>query len=663
MDDLGISLRPRAILLAALLAATLTPPALGVEDVGSGELLWRSPDGLVPLPVLDLRVELEVTGVMVRGRLTQLFQNPTGEVIETVYAFPLPENAAVHQFEFRIGERRIVSVIQEREEARRTYTRARQEGKKAALLEQQRPNLFTTSVANIGPGEKIHVQLEYLQELEYDDGTFGIVFPLAFTPRFFPDGAHGEERLLADEMSGGASRRVTAGGVPLAEVIVRLRPGLPLEEVVSPSHDVGSWWEGETLVVEPRTVRVPADRDFTLRWRPILGREPQAAALVEERDDGRYLFLMLLPGQEERGTDTGILTETLFIVDVSGSMQGPSIRQARAALLAALERLHPDDTFNLLAFDDDLDEFGLEFMFAREENLVAAREWIRALRADGGTRIAPALRRGVELMKAGRTERHQRIIFLTDGAVGNEDEILRSVLRRLGDIRLHTLGIGSAPNRYLMARMARYGRGLSGFIQSTTGAGNEINVFLERLRRPVLTDLRLEWVELEPLEVYPERLPDLHAGEALYVSARLPSGVEPGEIRLHGLLGEQTRVWPVSLDETALEGSGVAVRWARARVGELMETVHRGGGVELVRPRVIEVSKRFHIVTAFTSLVAVEEFSSVTGEARTVLASGRLPRGGTDGPLILLVGILLTSAGAVSLGVALRPVPARRRTR
>ena len=598
--------------------------------------------------MLDLQISLEVTGMMVHGTVTQTFRNPTAEEIEAIYVFPLPEDAAVHYMEMRIGERRIVSAIQEREEARKTYVQAREEGHKAALLEQKRPNLFTASAANINPGESIDITLEYVQELAYADGEFQLVFPLTFTPRY------GAPCPQPDPASPIAAR------VPRAQLEARILLGFPLDEMDSPSHAVQTWWEGETLVVQPADGSVVADRDFVLRWRPQLGLEPRWAVHHESRDDGDYVLLMLLPPLEDLEDSSGLVTETLFIVDVSGSMKGPSIRQARQALLAALDRLRPGDSFNLLAFNDQMAEFAPEFLPATEEALADARRWVNVLGAGGGTKIFPALRRGVDLTRAGEAHGVRRILFLTDGAVQNEEQMLRSILEDLGAVRLHALGIGSAPNRYLMQHMADYGRGLCDFISDVSEAEDRMDAFFARLHRPVMTDLKLEWEGAEPSAIYPSRLPDLHAGEPLFVSARLRPGTSGGRVSLHGIVQDGPEIYHGTLEGNAPDESGVAIRWGRAQVASLMQDLHAGGDAETIRKEVIAVSRTFQIVTRYTSLVAVEEFPTAVNQARQVSVpnGGSLPHGGTAEPLILALAMLLTIAGGTLFLLARRREPA-----
>jgi Ca-activated chloride channel family protein len=641
-------------------AATRTAGApagqpLELDDVGGGELLWKSPRGLVPLPITGLEVELSVTGVMVHGKLTQRFHNPAAEVIEALYVFPLPERAAVHHMEMRIGDRSIVSVVQEKEEARRTYEKARATGRRTALVDQRRPNLFTTSVANLNPGETVSIVLEYIEQARYDDGSFSLRFPLTFTPRFMPGlaaQANPGEPHAGEEPPGRPAPELAApfvppgdAAAPRASVAVRLRPGFALEQAVSRSHDLLFRNDGESLEITTRPAQIVADRDFLLSWRPALGEEPRGAAFIEELPEGRFALLMLIPPIPGSEAGLGLPTETLFVIDVSGSMQGPSIVQARRALLASLDRLRPEDRFNILKFNDDSVSFRETFQQAEAEPLDAARRWVRDLEAGGGTMIHPALMRGLSMMGDSRSSHAQRIVFLTDGAVGNEQQVLAAVVERLGETRLHTIGIGQAPNAYLMRRMARLGRGLCEFISDGNEAEGRVEAFFERLDRPVMTDLVLRREEIELEELYPRRLPDLYAGEPLLLSAKLQDGPMSGSLELGGQTRSGWITTSMPVDAEAPRGRGIALRWARAKVHSLMDSLHEGADPADVRAEVVDLGLSFHMVTAYTSLVAVDDRASALGRPRPLRMASVLPRGGSDGPLRLLAGWALVLIG------------------
>ncbi|UCF68002.1 MAG: hypothetical protein JSV80_01510, partial [Acidobacteriota bacterium] len=283
---------------------------ISLDRIGAGELLWQREDGYVPLPAARTEVSLAVTGIMLRGRVVQRFSNPTEQVIEALYVFPLPDRAAVHRMELIVGARRIRAVVKEKQQARQTYEQAREEGRKAALLDQRRANLFTIAAANINPGELVEVELEFVQEVDYTDGVFSLRFPLTSTPRYSdPQLASEATALSALEPVARAAaapplpeRPFVSADSPLApRVVLRasVDAGVPLEMLESHSHDVDLSWEAERWIAEPPSREIPADRDFVLGWRPQLGHAPQAAMHVEQREDGDYVLLMLVPPEPD----------------------------------------------------------------------------------------------------------------------------------------------------------------------------------------------------------------------------------------------------------------------------------------------------------------------------------------------------------------------------
>jgi Ca-activated chloride channel family protein len=292
-------------------------------------------------------------------------------------------------------------------------------------------------------------------------------------------------------------------------------------------------------------------------------------------------------------------------------------------------------------------------LFSGTEAIDAARSWIGSLQAGGGTMIYPALMRGLELMGESRGSHAQRIIFLTDGAVANEQQVLRALAEHLGQVRLHTIGIGNAPNSYLMRKMARFGHGLCAFISNPRSADNEVARFFERLDRPVMEGLELNLAEAGLVDVFPRVVPDLHSGEPLLLSARIDGAVTPGPLKLGGYTRDGWLSTEVALDAPVAQESGVALRWARAQIGSLMDTLLEGADAETVRAVVIELALEFNLVTRYTSLVAVEERPTAMGASRAMRTAAALPQGGTDNPLKLLLGALLSTLGLSAL-IAIR---------
>jgi Ca-activated chloride channel family protein len=612
--------------------ALAAPVAPDLDEVGSGEMLRPVEGGYEPLPLLDMDVELEITGTLVHGQVTQRFSNLTGDTIDALYVFPLPENAAVDAMEMRIGDRRIVAVVKEREEAKATYEAARREGKRASLVEQQRPNLFRTSVANVGPGEEVVVKLGYLEEVSWRDGEMGLAFPLTFTPRYNPGSGRepGESRVSLPK----ASLRVHVGG------------GSPVEGIRSPSHEIEIVSDPTGTRIVPRGKSVSADRDFLLTWGIRRTNVPTASAFVEDREDGRYALVLVAPPAQGSEAGLGWPTDTVFVVDVSGSMAGPSIEAAKHTVALALERLRPGDTFDVLAFDDGLYPFRGTLQPVAGSTLAEGRRFVDTLQARGGTEIVPALLRAMNELATTRGGRQQRVVLLTDGAVGNEEEAFREVSARLGGARLHVIGIGNAPNRYLMRKLAEIGGGSCEFVDERSDVATLLDAFFRRIDRPVLTDVTVDVEGGGLVERYPSRFPDLHAGDPVFLSLRLGSAGEATRLRLRGRTVEGTFEMQVPLRANEPVGSGVAARFGRKKIESLLDSLREGADSADVRAKVVEVAKEFHLVSPYTSLVAVEELR--TDGSR----DGALPQTGTNGPLVLVLGFVLLALGAAVYGLS-----------
>jgi len=662
---LGAIDRPRPQETGSDPARAIAPGApADPRSAGSGALFGRTPDGWTPLDLLATSIRARVAGAIARTTVTQSFRNDTAAVLEAVYVFPLPEGAAVHAMEMRVGERRIVSVVREREDARRTYEVARAEGRKAALVEEGRPNLFRTSLANLAPGETVDVELSYVHETARNGDTFSVTFPLAYVPRYGPAAFAAASATPGIASAVPAADRGPAGSppAPAASIEIRLDAGLPLESVDSPTHAWTTHWEGDDLVVLPGDGTVPADRDVVVRWSVAPAVGPRVAVHVEDRADGRYALVQVLPPDDLLGPDEGLPTETLFVVDVSGSMAGPSLAQAKAALHAAVGRLRDGDAFDVLAFSTSVRAMAGRFVAFDAASARRASGWIDALEADGGTDVLGALRAALD--HAGSAEdagRVRRIVFLTDGAIGAEQVVLREIVDRLDGIRLHAVGIGPAPNRWLMREMARRGRGLCTFVHDVARAGEVIDRFFGSLARPVLSSPAIAWVGAQPESALPAVLPDLHAGEALTVVARFPAGATPTALTLSGSDEAGAIAVDVPIPAARPEEAGVAFRWARARVDDLVDAVALGAAEDAVRPQVVEIALAHGLVTRYTSRVAVESFPTVSGDAVRVDVPGALapalPRGGTLRPLARVLGWTALLAGLAALGALRRGTP------
>jgi Ca-activated chloride channel homolog len=677
-------------LLMSLLAAGRAGAQPAARQFTEGTLLWRTAQQQTPTPapVLETDVKMRVTGMIVRATVHQAFTNPSGEWAEGLYVFPLPEDAAVDHLRMWVGDRVIEGVIREREVAKAEYAQARQQGQRASLVEQQRPNVFRTSVANIPPAASITIEIEYQQTARYDAGQFRLRFPMVVGPRYHPGGP--QAGVTADE-GADAERQARGPGdedveaSPIATPIpapspgpinpvrlsVELDPGIPLAAVESPYHAIRTTrTHGGRYEIALADEVVPADRDFELAWRPVTAAAPAAAFLVESGGDHVYALLMVMPPSPavER---LRVPREVTFILDQSGSMAGASIDQAKAALALALGRLTSNDAFNVIRFNDRTDSLFLGPQPATAANVGLAERYVTGIRATGGTEMQPALERALDgSQDPGRL---RQVIFLTDGGVSNEARLFEVIRERLGDRRLFTIGIGSAPNSHFMSEAARVGRGTFTYIGSPDEVQSKMLALFRKIEAPALADLELVLAGAADAEILPSPIPDLYVGEPIVVALR--ARTLPAHVVVRGRLGASAWQREVSV-HAAVEGAGLSVHWARKKIAALLDQRRTGRGDDDVRRAVIGIALAHHLVSAHTSLIAVDvtpvrpadaalsilplATSAPHGWDHAALAGAG--QGATDAPLHLALGMAaLLAAAAIALHLRGTPVVVVRR--
>lgn len=657
--------------LAAFIVASTARAADFVAPRG-GELRFKEANGeaLEPAPLVFTNVEIDVSGVVSRTRVTQRFVNPGNDWREGVYLFPLPEKSAVDHLDMTIGERRIVGEIRERKQARATYEQAKREGKKAALVEQERPNLFTTNVAPIGPGEEIVVAIEYQETLRYDHGAFSLRFPMGITPRYIPGapttpgdgGGWAEDTDVVPDAS-----RITppalhpaVGKINPIAITVRLDPGFRLARLASAYHPVDIEETADhryTVTLEDGPV--PADRDFALSWIPEVGTGPGAAVFIQKAQGRDYALALLIPNLPAQDAPRAP-REVTFVIDTSGSMEGTSIVQAKAALMLALDRLRSGDRFNVIEFNSHAHALFASPLPVDPSTLRQARTFVNTLRANGGTEMREALETAFAAPQAEGLVR--QVIFLTDGAVGNEDELFTLIRARLGERRLFTVGIGSAPNSHFMTKAAQFGRGTFTYIGDVREVQEKMGTLFRKLESPLLTDIAITWPG--KAEAWPKVVPDLYAGEPIVVTAALSAA--QGEVVLTGRAGNQPwrATLPLAANGTA---SGLGSLWARAKIDALMDEVVAGASADDVRNAVAAVALEHHLVSKYTSLVAVDVTPTAPpsaivqktglpvnlpqGQSHEAIFGG-LPQTATPATLQAAIGALLVAIALILGGMA-----------
>ena len=615
-----------AALLLTALVAVHSPSARGNQaddlvasphEMQAGSLLLQMQSGYTVATRINTSVDIRVSGPVARTFVSQTFRNDGTEWVEGIYVFPLPDSAAVDRLRMRIGDRFIEGEIREKEQARAEYEQARQDGKRAGLVEQQRANLFTSSLANLGPGESVDIEIEYLETVRYDDGQFSLRFPLTLTPRYIPGTPQPDRQ--------GSGWSADTDQVPDASLITPpivasstdhkvtmhagIDAGVPLKIVASRYHPIEVTTVDEAAgryTVSLSETSAPMDHDLELVWRPFPDAMPRATLFREVRDSTPHYLLMVLPPDDmdlDESAIDSMLRELVFVIDTSGSMHGVSIEQAKQALLLALDGLKPGDLFTVIQFNSIVQTLFPQSIAASPANIRVAREYVRNLSANGGTEMRPALEQAFRSL--GNETHLRQIIFVTDGSVGNEQELFSLIDAELGDARFFTVGIGSAPNSLFMRKAAESGRGAYTFISALHEVNEKMSSLIRKIEQPRVTGIEVAW----PGEVlaYPGIVPDLYAGEPIVQKVRL-SGESRGSdlIRITGTsaMGDWGVDLPIAAEQ---ENAGIAAMWARARIEHLLDLERQGEDAKKVRAAVLETALDHELVSRYTSLVAVDK--------------------------------------------------------
>lgn len=604
-------------LLALLLI--MTPLA----HASSEAILWlHGPGDGAPSRALALEtdVDIEVTGLLAHAYVSQRFFNDSGHWAEGRYVFPLPDDSAVESLTIRIGNRLIEGEIQPRAQARETYKQARREGRVTGLVEQERANVFTTMVANIPPGEEVEIRIGFRPRVDFEHGRFALRFPTTIAPRFISGQALPPG--LGQDIDGGGwspdtdrvpdASRITPpvqhpdGPMhnPL-RLTVSLRAGMELATLESSFHEVRRDYDGERWRIELDEPPQSARRDFELTWRPVQRGRIESAGFRQTLGDSEHVLLMVTPPEQQQRSQER--RELVLIIDTSGSMRGEPMIQARESLLFALGSLNPGDRFNVIEFNHLTRSLFDSPAEASSSNINRARRFVQSLHASGGTVMGPSL---AQAMRPPIPEGYLRqIVFITDGIIGNEREVLDQIQRDIGDSRLFTVGIGHGVNSQFLRDGARRGRGTYTFIGDLGQIHVRTSELITQLTSPVLQDIQIHWPAT--VEAVPERLPDLYAGQPLMVTAR--ASTLNGDITIIGR--QQGRPWQTTITtESLAEANGVAAYWGRSQLQQLLDDPTSNQDPASRRAAIESLAVEYQLLSPYTSLVAVDRTPSRSRE-------------------------------------------------
>ncbi|MCF3574536.1 VIT domain-containing protein [Planktothrix agardhii] len=606
-------------------------------DKQLGNLYVQSETKSQVFPLKQTQVKAKISGNVSQVEVSQTFENPFKEPLEAIYVFPLPDQAAVDQMVIKIGDRTIKSKIETREDAKEIYQRAKAQGRTTALLEQERDNIFTQSVANIQPGEQISVTIRYIDQLKFEGGNYEFVFPMVVGPRYIPGQLINKNQPNTNQVPD--ADRITS---PIIEqeaksphniqVDVEIDAGVAIENVRSTSHKIITQQQGNRIFVSlDQSDQIP-NKDLILRYQ-ISGENTRASVLTEVDQQGGHFAAYLLPAISYNPNQI-IAKDVIFLMDTSGSQEGEPLKKSQELMKRFIQGLNSEDTFNIIDFantTNTLSETPLENTAANRQK---ALNYINQLEANGGTELLNGIQT-VMKFPSPPTGRLRSIVLLTDGYIGNDQEIIAEVQNKLkpGN-RLYAFGVGSSVNLFLLNRLGEIGRGTTQIVRQDEPTETVVETFFKQINNPILTDMEITWQGegLKP-EIYPISLSDLFDNQPLVLFGRKLDR-RNGLLKITGITAKGDRyeqTLPVNFPEINNNESGniaIAKLWGRARIKDLMNQMFSGetkSGVE----GVTRTALSYQLLSEYTAFIAVSEEVRVdpNGTRQTVEVPLELPQG------------------------------------
>jgi Ca-activated chloride channel homolog len=616
--------------IAILVLLLSTCPALAATPDTGGTIEAQVDGKAIHFPLLKTDLLAKVKGDLVTVTIKQTFTNPLDKPLHATYLFPLNHDAAVHRMMMEVGDERVEALIQPIETAKATFQQAKHEGKAAALLTEHRPNMFTQDIANLMPKLPVQVTLTYSQILPKVDGQYELVLPLVVGPRYQPAVAGVPPTPNADVNSKATFGQWEVEKLPAypevtelnspdiidkerISIRVELDAGLPITEVSSKTHDITEEIPSEKQrIIQLLDGKTIDNKDFVLRYR-LSGITTQAGLLAHRDERGGFFSVQLEPPAVPTAKDVAA-REMVFVLDTSGSMDGEPIAASKLFMKHALNHLHPNDTFRIIRFSNNAEEFTTAPVAATPENIRQGLGYVESLIADGGTEIPTAIEQA--FAKPALKDSLRLVVFLTDGYIGNESEVLTQIAEKIGSARIYALGVGTSVNRFLLEEMAVRGRGFARFIDPTEKADDVAIQLASKLESPVLTDIAIDWGDLQVSDISPSRIPDLFAGGAIRIQGKYQ---QPGQhtIKVSGLVNGRKAQLPITVNLPANSGeqdNPIPIIWARSQIADAMRQINTPSYMRLgdanensLKDKVANLGLDFSLATQWTAFVAVSQ--------------------------------------------------------
>tara|TARA_R110000751_G_scaffold10055_2_gene37288 strand:+ start:124525 stop:126762 length:2238 start_codon:yes stop_codon:yes gene_type:complete len=631
--------------LILCLALGSAGPAGATEDAHASQAgrVVASVDGInTTLPLLKSHYDVKIEGDVATVTVTQTFLNPTSQALNATYLFPLNQKAAVYGMDMRVGDELVKAIIQRKEEAREIFEKAQSEGKAAALLTQHRPNMFTQNIANLMPGQPVQITLRYAQTVPKIDAAYELVVPMVVGPRYEGEvnpsvadlmGLDSDDPApsadIEDKVDDDEQKSVERAGNWLIEKLptypkvigfnapstidsrrVTLKIDLKSANAVSifssATHELETAGDEKAIRAHFKPGAQIDNRDFVLRYALAADSDITAGALAHYDARGGFLSLLIEPPKMPK---QGLATprELIFVLDTSGSMSGAPLRASQVFMHEALKNMRPDDHFRILSFADTTSQFASNPIAATPDNIQEGLRYVSGLTAGGGTQMNDAIRNA--FTSAPLDDAMRIIIFLTDGYIGGDREVIATVAQQIGNARLYAFGVGSSVNRFLLEGMANEGRGYVRYIEPGELAFEVAETFARDLKTPLLTDISVDWNGLAIEGQSPAKIRDLFEGGSVRVFARYKEGGKH-TIFVKGRINGRQASMPVEISlpmYASGEESAIPIIWARQQIFDKNRTYIISGQPDGLKEQITQLGLRFSLQSAFTAFVAVSQ--------------------------------------------------------
>jgi Ca-activated chloride channel family protein len=631
-----VNLRNFCFALIAIAIVSISGLAQSPEDKTLAPYFFVQGDPSVDrLPLKDTRVEISVSGVIADVKVVQTYRNEGLRPINASYVFPASTRAAVYAMRMRIGNDVIVAKIKEKEQAKKDFDQAKQEGKSASLLEQDRPNVFSMRLANVMPQEQVDIELHYTELLVPTDGTYELVFPTVVGPRY-----SSEKQSSKNENGFVSTPYLHQGEKPTSSLHIsaKIAAGVPIQELSCPSHQIFPQYQ------KPNVAQLTLDdsdpfqgnRDFVLRYRLTGAQIASGLLLFQGTDENFFLYMAQPPSRV--ATDEIPPREYIFVVDVSGSMSGFPLETSKRVLTDLIGKLRPSDFFNVVLFAGDSSVLSETSLQANQANLDNAIRLLNEQRGNGGTELLAAVQRAMSIPRQQNISRN--VVLVTDGYISGEEGVFDYIRDNLGQSNVFAFGIGASVNRYLIEGVAKAGMGEPFIVENESQADSMANKFREYIQTPVLTNIQIRSIGFDTYDVNPVHFPDLLAQRPLILFGKW-RGPITGSFELTGKSGLGDYVSRLDIAGLQPEESNRALRylWARSRIAELSD--YGSPNVRDDRAKdITSLGLKYNLLTQYTSFIAVRE----------VVTNGLEPAKDINQPLPLPIRVSDMAVGGTETG-------------